>query len=324
MKLCLDLARKGLGSVAPNPMVGSVIVVNKKIIATGYHEQYGGAHAEVNAINSVLDKKLLEQSTLYVNLEPCSHFGKTPPCVDLIIKSKIPRVVIGCLDVFAKVNGRGIKKLKKAGIDVRVGVLEKECKMLNKTFFTYHQKKRPYIILKWAQTADGFIDIERSFSSSKKAIKISDKQNKIAGHKLRSETQAIMVGTNTALLDNPHLTTRLVKGKNPLRIVIDRDLKIPRHFNLLDKNVLTLVFTAEEAKSEHNLEFVKINFQKNILPQILKELYKREIQSLMVEGGAKLLNSFIENNLFDEVRVFTAKKKIKHGVKAPNLKLAQV
>lgn len=327
MKHCLKLAIKGLENVASNPMVGSVIVVDDKVIGTGYHQQYGGAHAEVNAINSVLDKKLLKRATLYVNLEPCSHFGKTPPCADLIIKYKIPRVVIGCVDASAKVNGRGIKKLKKAGIDVRVNVLENECQTFNKKFFTYHQKKRPYIILKWAQTSDYFIDAKRNINSAKKAlgrslmgeaIQISNRQDKILTHKLRNQMQAIMVGTNTALLDNPYLTTREVKGKNPLRITIDRDFKIPRQFNLLDKSTPTVIFTARSAASEHNLEFVKINFKKNILPQILNKLYKRKIQSVLIEGGAQLLNSFIKNNLWDEMRIFTAmNKKIKDGIKAP-------
>lgn len=321
MKRCLKLAIRGLGKVAPNPMVGSLIVADNKIIGTGYHQQYGDAHAEVNAINSVLDKKLLKKATLYVNLEPCSHFGKTPPCADLIIKYKIPHVVIGCVDAFAKVNGQGIKKLKKAGIDVRVSVLRNECQIFNKNFFTYHEKKRPYIILKWAQTADHFIDAKRNIDNVKKAIPISNQQDKIATHKLRSQIQAIMVGTNTALLDNPQLTVREVKGKNPLRIAIDRDLKIPKQFNLLDKSTPTVIFTAGSAISEYNLEFVKINFKKNILPQILNELYKRKIQSVLIEGGAQLLNGFIKNNLWDEMRVFTANKKIKAGVKAPAINL---
>jgi diaminohydroxyphosphoribosylaminopyrimidine deaminase/5-amino-6-(5-phosphoribosylamino)uracil reductase len=330
MGLCLKLAKKGLGNVAPNPMVGSVIVADGKIIGEGYHEQYAKAHAEVNAINSVSNKKLLNKATLYVNLEPCSHFGKTPPCADLIIKHKIPRVVIGCVDTFAKVNGQGIKKLKKAGIDIKTGVLKDKCRILNKTFFTYHEKKRPYIILKWAQTADGFIDRKRTLGSGEEALKISSRKNKAAIHKLRSETQAIVVGTNTALLDNPRLTTREVKGsprlfpggaRNPLRIVIDRNLKIPKNFNLMDKSTLTIVFTSGNHLSLQNLEFVRINFKKNIIPQILKELYKRNIQSLLVEGGAKLINSFIKNNLYDETRIFTSKKKIVDGVKAPVLKL---
>lgn len=317
MERCLTLAQKGLGEVAPNPMVGSVIVVDDKIIGSGYHEQFGKAHAEVNAINSVLDKELLKRATLYVNLEPCSHFGKTPPCVDLIIRYKIPHVIIGCIDTFSKVNGQGIKKLKKAGIKVTLYVLEDRCKILNRTFFTYQDKKRPYIILKWAQTADGFIDTKRIFGNSEKAMQITSKQSKILTHTWRSHIQAIMVGTNTALLDNPSLTTREVKGKNPLRIAIDQDLKIPKEFNLLDKSTPTIIFTAKNATSEHNLEFIKINFKKNIIAQILNKLYSREIQSVMVEGGTKLLNSFIQHGMWDEMRVFTGHKKIKDGIKAP-------
>src|SRR3989338_5524761 len=289
MRLCLKLAREGLGFVAPNPMVGSVIVAGGKKIGRGYHQKFGQAHAEVNAVNLVADKKLLKKATLYVNLEPCSHFGKTPPCVDLIIKHKIPRVVVGCVDTFAKVNGKGIKKLKKSGIDVKTGVLESECRILNKTFFTYHEKKRPYIILKWARTADGFIDRKPAFGTTQKAMQISGQKFKILAHKQRSGVEARMVGTNTALLDNPLLTTREVKEKNPLRVTIDKDLKIPKHFNLLDKSTPTVIFTSKKSISEYNLEFIKIDFKKNILPQILKELYRRKIQSIMMEGGAQLL-----------------------------------
>ncbi|OFZ56084.1 MAG: riboflavin biosynthesis protein RibD, partial [Bacteroidetes bacterium RIFCSPHIGHO2_02_FULL_44_7] len=253
--------------------------------------------------------------------EPCSHFDKTPPCVDLIIKHKIPQVVIGCVDPFAKVNGQGIKKLEKAGVDIKVNILQNECRALNKNFFTYHEKKRPYIILKWAETADRFIDAKRDKRSGLEAMQISNRRSKILIHKWRSQMEAIMVGTNTALLDNPHLTTREVRGRNPLRIAIDRDLKIPKQFNLLDKSTPTIIFTGKNVASKHNLEFVKINFKKNIIPQILNKLCKRGVQSLMVEGGAQLLNSFIKNNLWDEMRVFSSKKKIKNGVKAPVIDL---
>ena len=321
MERCLALAGKGLGRVAPNPMVGSVIVVGDKIIGSGYHERYGGPHAEVNAINSVANKELLKKSTLFVNLEPCSHYGKTPPCADLIIKYKIPCVVVGCTDTFSKVNGQGIKKLKRAGIDVKVGILEEKCRILNKTFFTYHEKGRPYIILQWAQTIDGFIDRKRTVGSAKKPLQVSGKQSKILTHTWRSQTDAVMVGTNTVLLDNPRLTTRMVKGKNPLRIAIDRDLKIPEKFNLLDRTTPTIIFTTKNVASKHNLEFVKINFKKNIIPQILKELYKRKIQSVIIEGGAQTLNSFIKAKLWDEMRVFKANKKINTGVKASVINL---
>ena len=302
MRLCLELAKEGLGKTAPNPLVGSVILRGGKIIGKGFHSEHGQAHAEINAINSVRNKKFLKDSVLYVNLEPCSHFGKTPPCVDSIIKYKIPRVVIGCADSFEKVRGQGIEKLKKAGINVKLSVLENKCRNLNKTFFAYHEKKHPYIILKWAQTADGFIDKKRAFGSEEKPLQISGERSRVVTHALRSEIQAIMVGTNTALLDNPRLTVRAIKGsprlvsggaRNPLRIALDRDLKMPKHFNLLDKSAPTLIFTARSRKARHNLEFSRINFKKNILPQILKELYKRNIQSILVEGGTKLLNSFV-------------------------------
>lgn len=320
MKRCLDLAVKGLGQVAPNPMVGSVIVCDGEIIGEGYHEQYGQAHAEVNAINAVKDKTLLKKSTLYVNLEPCAHFGKTPPCADLIVEHKIPYVVIGSIDTNSLVSGKGIEKLAKAGIDVKVGVLEEDCKKLNKRFFTYHEKKRPYIILKWAQTADGFIDAKRNEENTSKPIQISNSDSKKLLHLWRSQEQAIMIGTNTALLDNPQLTVREVKGKNPLRITIDKWLRIPKQFNLFDKTTPTLIFTSVDEPSQTNLEFVKINFEQVVIPQILDELYKRNIHSLLVEGGELLLNSFIDEGLWDSARVFISEKELGKGVKAPILK----
>ncbi|MBL0329151.1 MAG: bifunctional diaminohydroxyphosphoribosylaminopyrimidine deaminase/5-amino-6-(5-phosphoribosylamino)uracil reductase RibD [Bacteroidetes bacterium] len=319
MKRCLDLAVKGLGQVAPNPMVGSVIVCDGEIIGEGYHEQYGQAHAEVNAINAVKDKTLLKKSTLYVNLEPCSHFGKTPPCADLIVEHKIPYVVIGSIDTNSLVSGKGIEKLAKAGIDVKVGVLEEDCKKLNKRFFTYHEKKRPYIILKWAQTADGFIDAKRNEENTSKPIQISNSDSKKLLHLWRSQEQAIMIGTNTALLDNPQLTVREVKGKNPLRITIDKWLRIPKQFNLFDKTTPTLIFTSVDEPSQSNLEFVKINFEQAVIPQVLEELYKRNIHSLLVEGGELLLNSFIDEGLWDSARVFISEKELGKGVKAPIL-----
>jgi diaminohydroxyphosphoribosylaminopyrimidine deaminase / 5-amino-6-(5-phosphoribosylamino)uracil reductase len=320
MKRCLELAVKGLGSAAPNPMVGSVIVYDGKIIGEGYHRKYGEAHAEVNAISSVTDKELLKKATLYVNLEPCSHFGKTPPCADLIIEHKIPNVVIGSIDSNSLVSGKGIEKLIQAGIDVRTGVLEEECKKLNKRFFTYHEKKRPYIILKWAQTADGFIDSKRNEENTSKPIQISNSDSKKLLHLWRSQEQAIMIGTNTALLDNPQLTVREVKGKNPLRITVDKWLRIPKQFNLFDKSTPTMIFTSVEAPSETNLEFIRIDFEKKVIPQILEELYKRNIHSVMVEGGELLLNSFIDENFWDSARVFISDKTIGKGVSAPVLK----
>ncbi|MBI4947310.1 MAG: bifunctional diaminohydroxyphosphoribosylaminopyrimidine deaminase/5-amino-6-(5-phosphoribosylamino)uracil reductase RibD [Bacteroidetes bacterium] len=322
MKRCLELARKGFGKVAPNPMVGCVIVYKEKIIGEGFHPQFGSAHAEVNAINSVQKKNILflRDSTLYVTLEPCSHFGKTHPCADLIIGKKIKYIVIGTIDPNPLVSGKGLQKLVSSGCDVKLGVLENECRELNKRFFTFHEKKRPYIILKWAQTADGYIGIKNE------KLKIStEKENKLV-HQWRSEEQGIMVGTNTALVDNPRLTVRKVKGKDPLRIVIDKNLKIPSSFHLLDGSVRTIVFTAKRKSSKQNLDYVIFDFKKNILTQILHELYCRQIQSLIVEGGSKLLNSFLKKNLWDEARVFTAKKNLfkisgeKSGVEAPKLK----
>ncbi|MGZ4057123.1 MAG: bifunctional diaminohydroxyphosphoribosylaminopyrimidine deaminase/5-amino-6-(5-phosphoribosylamino)uracil reductase RibD [Bacteroidia bacterium] len=320
MKRCLDLAVQGLGNVAPNPMVGCVIVCDEEIIGEGYHQKYGEAHAEVNAINSVKNKELLKRSVLYVNLEPCSHYGKTPPCADLIIENKIPAVVIGSIDSNVLVSGKGIKKLEDAGINVTVGVLEADCKKLNKRFFTFLEKKRPYIILKWAQTSDGFIDVKRNEESTAKPVQISNSDSKKLLHLWRSQEQAIMIGTNTALFDNPQLTVREVKGKNPLRVTIDKWLRIPKHFNIFDKTTPTLVFTASDENSQTNLEFVKIDFEKPVIPQVLNELYNRNIQSLLIEGGEHILNSFIDADLWDSARVFISDKKLEKGVSAPVLK----
>lgn len=324
MKRCIELARKGFGKAAPNPMVGCVIVCDGKIIGEGHHKNFGNAHAEVNAINSVKDKNLLKNSLLYVNLEPCSHFGKTPPCADLIIRYRIKYVVIGMIDPNRMVGGKGIQKLVSAGCDVKVGVLEEECRELNKRFFTFHEKKRPYVILKWAETADKFIGVSgiRNQVSGVKATTLV--------HQWRSEDQAIMVGTNTALTDNPKLTVRKVKGKNPLRVVLDKDLKIPSRFHLLDGSVPTIVFTARKKSSKKNIEYVIIDFRRDILKQAVHELHKRNIQSLIVEGGAKLLNSFIKENLWDEARVITGNKKLNdlskkgNGIEAPKIKIQNI
>lgn len=324
MKRCLTIAEKALTSVAPNPMVGCVIVYRNEIIAEGYHELYGYAHAEVNAINAVTDKELLKKVTLYVNLEPCSYFGKTPPCADLIIKYKIPHVVIGSIDTNSLISGQGIARLKNAGIKTEVGILEKECRILNKRFFTHHEKKRPYIILKWAQTADGFIDTKRDVDDKEKALQISNIESKTLVHLWRSQEQAIIVGTNTALLDNPQLTVRNVEGNNPLRIVIDKQLRIPKHYHILDKSTPTVVYTAQDMPSETNLEYVKLNFENEIIPQLLTELHQRNIRSLFVEGGEKLLNNFIKNELWDEAKVFVSEKKINSGINAPILNVTPI
>jgi diaminohydroxyphosphoribosylaminopyrimidine deaminase/5-amino-6-(5-phosphoribosylamino)uracil reductase len=319
MKRCLELGARALREVAPNPMVGSVIVHDGKVIGEGYHIFYGKEHAEVNAIRAVNDKHLLKEATLYVNLEPCSHFGKTPPCADLIIKHHIPHVVIGSVDTNSLVAGQGIEKLKKAGIKVEIGILQEECRALNKRFFTHHEKKRPYIILKWAQTQDGYIDAKRDILDNEKALQISNEASQKLVHLWRSEEQAIIVGTNTALLDNPQLTVRMISGKNPLRITIDRTLRIPASHHLLDKNTPTLIFTERETESEINLEYVPIDFTIPIVPQILQELHKRNIRSLLVEGGAQLLSGFIQSGFWDEANVFISNKKINEGVHAPLL-----
>ena len=334
MKHCFCLAIKGIREVAPNPMVGCIIVHQNKIIGEGYHQQYGEAHAEVNAINSVRNKELLKESTLYVNLEPCVHFGKTPPCSDLIIKHQIPKVVIGCVDSFSKVSGKGIEKLKNSGVEVLVGILEKEAIELNKRFFTFHNKKRPYIILKWAETMDAFIDVERpSNSLSESEMEqpsdstqdtsfnnwITTPSSKKLVHNWRAEEQAIMVGTNTALNDNPKLTVREVDGKNPLRIVLDLNLRLPNGLHLLDKTIPTIIFNHHKNKKEINLELIRLEKDIELVPQILEQLYQREIQSVIIEGGAQLLNTFLEKNLWDEARVFTGNKYFKAGLKAPKI-----
>lgn len=318
MYRCLQLAQKGAGDVAPNPMVGAVLVYSGIIIGEGYHQQYGQAHAEVNCINSVTatNKALIPKSTLYVSLEPCAHFGKTPPCADLIIKNNIPKVVIGCRDSYKEVAGKGIEKLKAAGVEVMVGILENKALDLNKRFFTFHEKQRPYIILKWAQSRDkkiGSIDNKRIFISN--AI-----TNRLV-HQWRSEEAAIMVGTNTALQDDPSLTTRLVTGKNPVRLVIDMDLKLPDTLHLFDGSVKTVVFNAVKEEEQGQLLFSKMNTNESIIPQILNTLYRQQIQSVIIEGGATLLQSFIDAGVWDEARVITnAHLEIGNGVAAPQLK----
>lgn len=316
---CLELAQLGLGLVAPNPMVGCVIMYADKIIGEGYHFKYGEAHAEVNAIQSVKDKSLLKNASLYVNLEPCAHHGKTPPCVDLIIAHQIPEIVIGCIDTFAKVAGKGLEKLKQAGCKVTVGVLEKEARFLNRRFFTFHEKKRPYILLKWAQTLDGFIDGLRAETDPLRPNWITSQAAQIAVHKWRSEESAILVGTRTALNDNPQLTVRLWDGKNPIRVLIDRTLRIPRHYKLFDQSVQTLVFTEKNKLTEDNVEYIQIDFSSYVVQQVLNELYKRNIQSVIIEGGAATLDTFIENNLWDEARVFIGNKTFGKGLRAPIL-----
>ncbi|MDR3652021.1 MAG: bifunctional diaminohydroxyphosphoribosylaminopyrimidine deaminase/5-amino-6-(5-phosphoribosylamino)uracil reductase RibD [Paludibacter sp.] len=323
MSRCLQLARFGDGYVAPNPMVGAVLVCDDKIIGEGYHRHYGEAHAEPNAIHSVKDKELLKQATLYVSLEPCSHYGKTPPCANLIVSSGIPRVVIGTLDPNPKVSGRGVDILRKAGIEVVVGVLEDECRELNKRFFIYQTQKRPYVLLKWAQTQDGFIDRIRT-DCTEPPLQISNEITKQLTHKMRSENQSILVGANTVLLDNPSLTVRNWTGKSPIRIAIDSNGRIPENFNLMDGSIPTLIFTQKVRTNKTHVEFIHIDFDSNRLKTILQEIYERNIHSVLVEGGATILNSFIEEGLWDEANVEVSPQRINEGVAAPVLQLQPV
>lgn len=314
---CIELAKNGLTTVSPNPMVGSVIVCDGTIIGEGYHIRPGSAHAEVNAINSVSDPELLKRSTIYVSLEPCSHYGKTPPCADLIIEKQIPRIVIGCQDPFVKVAGRGIRKLIEAGRDVTVGVLEKECRRLTRTFITANTLRRPYITLKWAESADGFLDKERL--DGKPAI-LSTPLTSMLVHKRRAETDAIMVGTQTARLDNPSLTVRNWYGKNPTRIILDKHLSLSKSLHLFDGSVKTIIFTTEEDVCNTNaVEYVTLDKNSYLLPQIMEALYHRNIQSLLVEGGRRLLQSFIDDGLWDEIFVEKSHKKLFNGVKSPEI-----
>ena len=321
IKRCIELASKGLGHTAPNPMVGSVIVHENKIIGEGYHHEYGGPHAEVNAINSVEKKELLKASILYVNLEPCSHYGKTPPCADLIIKMNIPEVIIGTEDPNILVAGNGINKLTAAGIKVKSGILKESCIELNKRFFTFHQKKRPYIILKWAMTRDGFIDTKRKNNEAQRIKWITGEKTRTIVHKWRCEEQAVMTGTNTILLDNPQLTTRFWVGKNPTRIILDKNLRLPETLHVFDNSAKTIVFTGIAKENKNNIEYIVIDFTKNIIQQICDELYKKNIQSVIVEGGTILLQTFIDSGIWDEANVFTGNIEFGDGVKAPVLTL---
>ena len=320
---CLQLAELGAGYVAPNPMVGAVLVCDDKIIGEGYHRHYGEAHAEPNAINSVKNTDLLKQSTLYVNLEPCSHYGKTPPCADLIVSSGIPRVVIGTLDPNPKVAGRGVEILRKVGVEVVVGVLEAECRELNKRFFIFQEQKRPYVLLKWAQTKDGFMDRVRT-TVTEPPLQISNSITRQLTHKMRSENQSILVGANTVLLDNPSLTVRNWSGKSPIRIGIDRQRRIPDDFHLLDGSIPTLIFTEKDEVDKLHVEFVKIDFGTNSVETILNEIYKRNIHSVLVEGGPTILNSFIESGLWDEANIEIAPLRIVEGMAAPVLQLQPI
>ena len=317
----MQLAKNGIGFTRPNPSVGAVIVLNNKIIGEGFTSAYGGNHAEVNAINAVENKQLLREATIYVTLEPCSHFGKTPPCADLIVKHKLKQVVIGCLDSNSLVAGKGIKRLENANINVIVGVLEEECRLHHKRFFTVQEKKRPYIILKWAETKDGFI--APISKDENKPVFISNKHSQQLVHKLRSKEHAILVGTNTVLADNPKLNVRSWSGENPIRIVLDRNLRIPENANILNGSIKTIVFTEKEKylfQHKKDLILEQIDFSKNVAEQICKVLQEHQIQSLIVEGGTKTLKTFIDENLWDEALVFVGDNNFGTGVKAPVIK----
>ena len=323
IRRCIELAKNGLGTTYPNPMVGSVIVCDGKIIGEGWHKKSGEPHAEVNAVNSVKDKSLLKRSTIFVSLEPCSHFGKTPPCCDLIIENKIPNVVIGTADTNVKVAGNGIKKLIEAGAKVTVGILETECIELNKRFFTFHEKKRPYVILKWAETQDGFIAPLTKLEQ--KPVWITNEFSRQLVHKWRSEEQAILVGTQTAIDDNPKLNVRDWAGKNPIRIVLDQNNRISKESHIYDKQVKTIIFSAiPKPNKEENTTFEIIDFKQNLAEQILNVLYKHQIQSVIIEGGSQTLQTFIDENLWDEARVFIGKNNFETGIKAPILALKNI
>jgi diaminohydroxyphosphoribosylaminopyrimidine deaminase/5-amino-6-(5-phosphoribosylamino)uracil reductase len=317
IKRCIEIGKNGLGTTRPNPMVGSVIVHKNKIIGEGFTSKYGGSHAEVNAISSVKNKELLKDATIYVTLEPCSHYGKTPPCSDLIIKHKIPKVVIGCVDDFEKVAGQGIKRLRNAGTEVIVGVLENECREHHKRFFTFHNKKRPYIILKWAESSDGFI--APTTKNEQKPVWITNTYSRQLVHKWRAEEQAILVGTSTVIADNPSLTTRDYIGNNPTRIVLDKKEKLNSNLSVFSDKAKTIIISEENStkNSATKQEIRDWNLTNQIAEQITSVLYKNDINSVIIEGGAKTLQTFINENLWDEARVFTGKTKFKTGVKAP-------
>jgi len=321
MHRCFELALAGAGHVSPNPMVGSVLVHNDRIIGEGYHQRYGEAHAEVNCLNSVKenDRDLITSSTLYVSLEPCAHFGKTPPCSDLIIEKKIPKVVIGCRDPFKQVNGKGIEKMQAVGVEVVVGVLEQEAIALNRRFISFHKNHRPYVVLKWAETADGKMANE-DFSR----ILITNEFTNRLVHKWRSEEASILVGTNTAKYDDPALTTRLWPGASPTRLVIDMDLQLPASLQLFDRQVPTIVFNTVKHEEQQNLLYYQVTNDVSIVHQVINALYRLRVLSVLVEGGTRLLQSFIDEGVWDEIRLLRAQKTTPHnGIPAPMISKAQ-
>lgn len=317
MKRCLELAERGKGHVSPNPMVGAVLVHNNRIIGEGWHKEYGHAHAEVNCFVSVAeqDKVLIPESIMYVSLEPCAHHGNTPPCADRIVKEKVKEVVICNQDPFEKVSGRGISILSNNGTRVRSGVLEKEGRWVNRRFFCFHEQKRPYIMLKWAQSQDGFFA-----PLNRTRFQLTGKQSMQLLHKWRTEEDAIMVGFQTAMADDPELTARLYEGKNPLRIVVDKNLALDKNGKIFNYAAPTWILNAVEERTEDNLSYIKLDFDNNILHRLMERLYRAGKLSLIVEGGVKLLQSFIDAGLWDEARVFTAGRSMNEGLAAPVLK----
>lgn len=330
MYRCLELAMRGKGYTAPNPMVGAVLVHDNRIIGEGYHHVFGQSHAEVNCIASVKeeDKRLLSESILYVSLEPCAHFGKTPPCTDLVIRSKIPECIIACRDPFSEVNGKGIEKLINAGVKVQTNILEAEAHHLNRRFFTFHTKHRPFVILKWAQTADGIIGSQSpGKNGEQKRLLISNEYSNRLVHQWRSEEASILVGTNTALMDNPALTNRWWKGNSPVRLVVDMDLSLPQSLKIFDGDHPTIIFNTIRHDEQSNPAYYQVGTDTGLVHQVCNALYQMKIQSVMVEGGARLLQSFIDAGIWDEARVisnrtmFAAGTNI--GLPAPGLSSAK-
>lgn len=317
MRRCIQLARKAQGMTVPNPMVGCVIVCRGEIIGEGFHVRAGLPHAEVNAINSVKNPELLKDSTLYVSLEPCAHYGRTPPCSLLIIEKKIPRVVIGCIDSFSEVAGRGVEMLRQHGVEVITGVCENEARELNRRFFTFHEKKRPYIILKWAESADHFIDAERHAAS--RPVWLTNERSRMMVHKQRSEEGAILVGRSTALLDNPHLTVRQWSGNQPVRVVIDRSLALPQTLNMFNDGLPLIVINELNDSVSGSVSFVKVGFGSRFEQNLMSELYNRGIQSVIVEGGSITIQSLIDHSLWDEAFVYQGDSFLRSGVPSPIL-----
>ena len=317
MKRCIELASKEIGNTYPNPLVGCVIVYENKIIGEGSHQAYGDKHAEVNAINSVNDKNILKDSTLYVNLEPCNHYGKTPPCTDIILKYKIKNVVIGSSDPNKMVEGGGIERLEANGCNVTYGVLENECNHLNKRFFTYHKQKRPYVILKWAESKDGFIS---PIKSEREVYWISGDKSKKLSHRWRSEEHSILVGVQTIIDDDPMLTTRLVDGKNPIRIILDPNCRIPLNSKVFSKDSKTIILSKTENNSiEKNIRI--INYDK--MEFILRSLYDLKLQSVIIEGGAKTIKNFLDHDSWDSIRIFKSNQNLKNGIKSPKIDISE-